>query len=82
MVRLYASDDLSETLKSVPLAEFLMVAQVCVKPYAEAPASARDGAFVSGCKIEAGVSDWEKCPRCWRYVETLKNSLCERCEEA
>jgi len=31
--------------------------------------------------IEAAKSNYEKCSRCWRYIEGIKDSLCSRCRE-
>ncbi|MEG3641042.1 isoleucine--tRNA ligase [Magnetococcus sp. PR-3] len=85
-VTLYCSDDLADFLKAFGdlNPQLYIVSSVTIKPFSEAPAEAVGSEEVADLKVITGVSENEKCVRCWNFDPGVGShndhpELCTRC---
>ncbi|HEY3374340.1 MAG TPA: isoleucine--tRNA ligase [Candidatus Aquicultor sp.] len=66
------------------LAQVMIVSNVVLLPYFEAPADAFKSELIPNLAVKVSAAPGVKCERCWRYEETVGEeadhpSLCARC---
>ena len=72
-----------EGIRSVDWAELAITSDVSISSEADFPSSIQSFSLddVKGVRVIVQLADGEKCPRCWKFVPSLKSEVCLRCDQ-